>query len=133
VALAEAYIRTKWHLDLSSRLVTTDMGRKLGAVPLFERGELGPHKTQCGLVQGPPLFQVTSLFVQPFDHNRQLGNCAPLGEGAWPPSKTTWLGPRPTTMSSFILIHPTVWPQYTKVTDRQDRQTERQTDNSPTA
>ena len=37
-------------------------------------------------------------------------------------------------MPSFILIHPTVWPQYTNVSDRQDstgqdradRQTERQ-------
>jgi len=27
---AEAYLRTKWHLDQSSRLATTDMGRKLG-------------------------------------------------------------------------------------------------------
>jgi len=26
-------------------------------------------------------------------------------------------------MPSFILISPTVWPQYTNVTDRQDRQT----------
>ena len=25
-------------------------------------------------------------------------------------------------MASFILIHPTVWPQYTNVTDRTDRQ-----------
>jgi len=25
-------------------------------------------------------------------------------------------------MPSFILIHPTVWPQYTNVTERQDRQ-----------
>jgi len=25
-------------------------------------------------------------------------------------------------MPSFILIHPTVWPQYTNVTDRTDRQ-----------
>jgi len=30
-------------------------------------------------------------------------------------------------MPSFILIHPTVWPQYTNVTERQtDRQTDRQ-------
>jgi len=27
-------------------------------------------------------------------------------------------------MPSFILIHPTVWPQYTNVTDRTDRQTQ---------
>jgi len=26
-------------------------------------------------------------------------------------------------MSSFILIHPTAWPQHANVTDRQDRQT----------
>ena len=32
-------------LDPSSRLATTDMGRKLGVVPLW--GELGPHITQC--------------------------------------------------------------------------------------
>ena len=30
-----------------------------------------------------------------------------------------WPGPRPTSVPSFILIHPTVWPQYTNVTDRQ--------------
>jgi len=26
-------------------------------------------------------------------------------------------------LPSFILIHPTVWPQYANVTDRTDRQT----------
>jgi len=31
---------TKWHLDPSRRLATTDMGRKLGAVPLWG-GEAG--------------------------------------------------------------------------------------------
>ena len=37
---------------------------------------------------------------------------------------TVWPGPRPTSMPSFIFIHPTVWPQCTNVTDRQtDRQT----------
>jgi len=30
VAWADAYLRTKWHLDPSSRLDTIDMGRKLG-------------------------------------------------------------------------------------------------------
>jgi len=40
-------------------------------------------------------------------------------------------GPRPTSMPSFILIRPTVWPQYTNVTDRQaDRQTDRQADRT---
>jgi len=32
---------------------------------------------------------------------------------------------KPIYMPSFILIHLTVWPQYTNVTDRQDRQTDR--------
>ena len=41
VVLAETYLRTKWHLDPSSRLATIDMGRKVGAVPDF-RGKLGP-------------------------------------------------------------------------------------------
>jgi len=40
----------------------------------------------------------------------------------WYPSNTMWPGPRPTSVPSGILIHPTVWPQYTKVTDRQTRQ-----------
>jgi len=36
VAYAEAYLRTKWHLDPCSRLATIDVGRKLcGAVPLL--------------------------------------------------------------------------------------------------
>ena len=48
-----------------------------------------------------------------------------LGRGAGSPSNTMWPGLRPTCMPSFILIHPTVWPQYTDVTDRQDRTTVR--------
>jgi len=35
VAWVEAYLHTKWRLDPSSRLATINMGRKLGAVPLF--------------------------------------------------------------------------------------------------
>jgi len=44
----KAYRHTKWHLDSSSHLVTSDMGQKLGAVPLL--GELGPHLTQCAIL-----------------------------------------------------------------------------------
>jgi len=29
-----------------------------------------------------------------------------------------WPGTRPTATPSFILVHPTAWPQYTNVTDR---------------
>jgi len=45
----------------------------------------------------------------------------PLFGGAGSPSNTVWRGPRPTFTPSFILIHLTVWPQYTNVTDREDR------------
>ena len=38
------------------------------------------------------------------------------------PSNTMLPGPRPTSVPSAILIHPAVWPQYTTVTERQDRQ-----------
>ena len=48
------------------------------------------------------------------------------GGAAGSPSSTMCPWPRPTSMPSFILIRPTVWPQYTNITDRQtDRQTDR--------
>jgi len=51
------------------------------------------------------------------------GGAAPLwGMVAGYPSKTMWPGTRPTCIPSFILILATVWPQYTNVTDRTDRQ-----------
>jgi len=42
VAWAEAYLHTKWHLSPASRLATTDIGRKLGAVPFSGRGSWVP-------------------------------------------------------------------------------------------
>jgi len=46
VAWAEAYLPTKWHLDPSKHLATTDMGRKLGAPHPFGGWEAGsPSKT----------------------------------------------------------------------------------------
>ena len=56
------------------------------------------------------------------------GCCAPFrtwGEEAGSPSSTAWPGRRPTSIPSGILIHLTVWPQYTNVTDRTDRQRSR--------
>jgi len=66
-------------------------------------------------------YQVEPWSIKPFGHNRygpKIGGCAPLGEEAGSPFNTMWPGPRPTSMPSFILIHPTVWPQYTNVADR---------------
>jgi len=42
------------------------------------------------------------------------------------------MSPAYTSVPSGILIHPTVWPQYTNVTDIQDRQTD-MADNGPIA
>jgi len=53
---------------MGDHLATTDMGRKLGAVPLS--AELDPHLTQCGLSRGLPPYQVASWFSQPFGHSR---------------------------------------------------------------
>jgi len=52
-----------------------------------------------------------------------VGAAVPLSMGgAGSPSNTISPGPRPTSVPSGILIHPTIWPQYTNVIDRQDRQ-----------
>ena len=64
--------------------------------------------------------------MQPFGHNRcgpKIGweLCPFRGGGAGSSSNTMWPGLRPSCMPSFILIRPTVWPQCTNVTDRQDR------------
>jgi len=57
-------------------------------------------------------------FIRPV--NFETWDCrAPFRGGAGSPSNTMWLGSRPTCMPSFILIYPTVWQQYTNVTDRQ--------------
>jgi len=60
VAWAEAYLHTMWHLDPSSRLATTDMGRKLGGLCPFGERELSPHVIQCGQGRGLPACQVSS-------------------------------------------------------------------------
>jgi len=46
VALAEVYLRTKWHLNLSSPAVWR---QRTWTIFFFGGGELGPHLTQCGL------------------------------------------------------------------------------------
>jgi len=51
--------------------------------------------------------------------------------GAASPCNTMSLGPRPTSVPSGILIHETVWPQYTRYRRQTDRQMTSQ-DNSQT-
>jgi len=68
------------------------------------RGELGSHLTQCCLGRGLPLYQVASLSIQPFGHNRRgakMGTAVPLSvKGAGSPSNTMWPEPRPTSIPS---------------------------------
>ena len=65
--------------------------------------------------------------MQPFGRNRYgpkigWGLCPFRGGGARSLSSTVWPRLWPTCVSSVILIRPTVWPQCTNVTERQDRQ-----------
>jgi len=106
--------RTKWHLDPSSCLATTNMGQKLG-VPLFWGGGTQSPSSTMWPGRGLPPYQVASLAMQPFGHNRpgpKIGGSVPfLGRGAGSPSNTMSLGSRPTSIASGILIHPAIWAQ----------------------
>ena len=91
-----------------------------GAVPpllFFGGGERGPHLTQCRLAE---VYLCTkwqfnlSSHLATTDIGRKLGLC-PFWGGELGPHVTQWC---------FILVHPTVWSQYTNVTDRTDRQGE---------
>jgi len=122
MAWAEAHLRTKWHLDPFSRLATTDMGRKLGACPLFSGGgELGPHVAQCGMGRSLPPCQNAKCRLDPssclvtIDMGRKwVGTLPTFGGGeTGSPSNAMSLGPRPTSLPSGILIHPAVWSQQT--------------------
>ena len=109
--------------EMGDRLATIDMGRKFGVCPLFVGG-LGLHLTQCRLGRCLPPYQVASWSIQPFGHSRHGPKierlCSFGGVGAGSPSNAMSPGPMPTSVPSGILIHPTGWPQYTNVTDRQN-------------
>ena len=45
------------------------------------------------------------------DMGRKLGVCPLLGAGALSPSSTMWPGPKSTSVTSGVFIHPAVWPQ----------------------
>jgi len=65
----QAYLHNKWHLNPSSHLATTDMGRTLGQLCSLGEGDLGPHLAQCGQGWGLPASQVSSASDQPFGHS----------------------------------------------------------------
>ena len=108
---------TKWHLDPSSHLATTDMGRKLGIPPPFGGGGAGfPSNTMSlGL---RPMSLPSGILIHPAIWPQQIWaenwELCTFVEGKLGPHSTMWPGPRPTSTPSGILIHPTVWPQLTR-------------------
>ena len=66
------------------------------------------------------LLRWTTVWPQQTWTEKWVGCGAPFrGEGAGSSSNTMSPGPSPSSVPSGILIHPTVWPQYTNVTYRQ--------------
>jgi len=91
VACVEAYLRTKWHLDPSSRLAITDMGRFFFGGGLFPLGS-GAESASNTMLPGPRPTIVSSGIVihPPFGHNKhgpKIGGLCPvcLGRGSWVP------------------------------------------------
>jgi len=118
------YQVASWSIQPFGGLATIDMGQKLGGAVPFLRGtgslsnikSLGPRPTKWHL--SPSSHLATT------DIGRKMGVLCRFREGgAGSPSNTMWPRPRSTCLLSYILIHSTVWPQYTNVTDRTDRQT----------
>jgi len=126
--------------SIQPRLATTDMGRKLGAaVRLFLGGGAGSPSNK--MWTGPrPTYEVASM--QSFGHYRhgprlirtkattasinfESGAAVPLSVGSWYPCNTMWPEPRPTSIPSGIIIHPSIQPfghnTSTLQTDRQRR------------
>jgi len=66
---SKAYLPTKWHLDPSSHLATTDMGQKLGAVPLCWGGPGSPSNTMW---PGPRPTCVPSFMIFHLDPSNRL-------------------------------------------------------------
>ena len=131
------------------------MGRKFGGFPPLWRGAGYPSNTKS---PGPKPTSIPSgMWIRPCSHvattdmGRKLGAVPLWGGGPGSPSNTMWPGPRPivilffcaiqillltylltyllTCTPSFILIRPTVWPQYTNVTYKQDRADRQRSDS----
>jgi len=109
-------------------------------VPLYGRGAESPSNTtsrrpHVGRGLATEAYLRTKWHLDPcsrlatIDVGQKLGAPPLWVKGAGSPCSIMWPGPRPTCMPSFILIRPTVRPQCTNVTDRQDR-TDRQQSNS---
>jgi len=90
------------------------MGQKEGAAVPLSGGSWAPSITKWPGLRCTHVPTTKWHLDPPFGHNRHLpkivGLC-PFGGGS--PSNTMWPGPRPTSTSSGVMIHPAVWPQQT--------------------
>jgi len=117
---------------MDDRLATIDMDGKLrGSCPLFAGA--GVTRTPSNTISSGP--RPTSIPSSILIHAaiwpqrtwaKDWGTVPLFGEGNWVPIWHNVAGAE-AYMSSLILIRPTVWPQYTNVTDRQTNRTDRQT------
>jgi len=101
-------------------------GDSYGPVPSFPSQSLDNWRKTSVKVTCIRIIGLYRRRLATTDMGRKLvRGCVPFlrGRAAGSQSNTMWPGPRPTSLPSDIVIHPTVWPQYTIVKDRQaDRQ-----------
>jgi len=120
MAWTEAHLPTKWHLDPSSHLATTDMGRKLGSCA-FYGGARSPSNT---IWTGPrPTYIPSVILIHPAFWlqymGRKWGLLCPTpfsrgeGVGSWVSILQNAAWAEAYLVPSDILIHPAVWPQQT--------------------
>jgi len=94
--------------EMGDRLATVDMGRKEGvAVPLSVHGSPSNNVARAEVYLPTKWHLDPSSRLARTDMDQKWGCCAPFGGSGSPPN-TVWHGPRPTSVLSGILIHPTV-------------------------
>jgi len=118
------------HLDLTRRLATIDMGRKLGAPPPFWGGGWVPMIPYNTKSPGPrPTSIPSGILIHPAIWPQQIwakiGGCALLREGELGPHLTQ-CGHAEAYLHAKFHLHPSnrlaTIHQYHRQTDRQDRQ-----------
>jgi len=90
VAWAEAYLRTKWHLDSFNRLATIDMGRKLGAVPFFGEGSWVPIQYNVAWAES---YLRAKCYIDPFSRLATIDMGGKLGAQTLFGEEGTGFGP----------------------------------------
>ena len=119
---------------MGDRLATIHVGRKVGGCCApFRGGRWFPSNSMWP--EPRPTSVPSGILIHPAVWPQQTwtknwGLLCPFWGREWSSSNTMWPWLRPASIPSGILIHRTVSLQYTNVTDRTDRTTDR-TDNGP--